>query len=518
MTQLGACRLAKVVMANKQSGGKVGRWIRLRTCDCIYILALVLLMPWLLWRSATTGRYRRGIRQRLLGLRPSDLQIKAPAESADQRGFAACDDSPTTRFGGDQVREGDAPVPKKLWLHGVSVGEVQLLAPLARALRQHHPEFKVVVSTSTDSGMELAAKLLPDLPQFYFPADLSWAIERTLNTLEPDMIVLGELELWPNLIDIAHARDIPMAVVNGRLSQKSWRGYRKLRWLTQPMFEKLTLVAAQNDEYAQRFIDCGCSHSRVVVTGSVKFDNVGFDVEAPEVQALRRTAAIQPSDRVLVIGSTQAPEEMVACNAFLKLRSEVENLKLILVPRHPDRFDQVARELDELPLRAVRRSALDSSDHAGATQPNWDVLLVDTVGELRWWWGLADIAIVGGSFGSRGGQNMLEPAAYGCNVGFGPNTSNFRDIVELLRRHDAADVIPNLESMEGWLRREFADPIPGQRRGANAQQLIERQQGALQRTLDQLFQIVGSSSNDASTTLPAPHFQRHAATTRSPSA
>jgi 3-deoxy-D-manno-octulosonic-acid transferase len=292
--------------------------------------------------------------------------------------------------------------------------------------------------------------------------------------------VLVELELWPNLIDMAHAAGIPLVVINGRLSDRSFRRYQRMALFTQPMFRKLSHVVSQSETYADRFRRCGCPPASVTVSGSLKFDNVQFESSAPQITQLRELVGLQADDRVLVLGSTQSPEEMAGCKAFLAVRDRWPDLKCIVVPRHPDRFDEVFEELSRLPARLVRRSRLTAPMQEG----DWNIVLVDTVGELRWWWGLAEIAVVGGSFGERGGQNMLEPAAYGANVAFGPNTSNFRDIAELLIDNDAATRLPDLASLKDWLQLQLEYPGEGRGRGERARELIASQQGATQRTLE----------------------------------
>jgi 3-deoxy-D-manno-octulosonic-acid transferase len=431
-------------------------WLR----NVVYLLLVLVGLPWLLYRSLTTGRYRKSWKTKLFGIRSSArMQQHAPSSS------------------------------RTIWLHGVSVGEVQLLRPLVEELHRLLPDALFSVSTTTETGMELAQKLFsanPAVSLFYFPLDFSWAIRRTLDEIAPSMIVLGELELWPNLIDMAAHRSIPIAVVNGRLSERSFAGYSKLRWLTRPMFEKLALVAAQDATYASRFLACGTPEDKVATTGSFKFDNVAFDRNSPEVATLRSLVGVSNQHRVWIVGSTQAPEEIVACKAFANTTKEFPELKLIVVPRHKERFDEVAKEIRATKLRVVCRSTL--------TQPisaeQWDVLLIDTIGELRWWWGVAELAIVGGSFGKRGGQNMLEAAAYGINVAFGPNTQNFRDIADLLLSAHGAERIAALENIEAWLLNQLRDPTPGQERGRSAQRLIEEQQGAIVRTAKQLVPLL----------------------------
>ncbi len=434
--------------------------------NAVYLSLITLLVPWILWRSLRTGRYRNGLRAKLLGCE----KLSAKPESL-----------------------------KRIWLHGVSVGEIQLLAPLMDELRRDLVDVEFVVSTTTDTGMDLALKLygsLGDTQLIYFPLDFSWAVRRTIASVNADMLILGELEVWPNLLDIAAELKLPVVVVNGRLSPRSFKGYQRFAWLTRPMFAKLRLVVAQTPEYAERFVQCGVASDRVTVSGSFKFDNVSFDASCQQVNDLKNLVGLKDHHTVWVLGSSQDPEESTCCSALIKARQQFPNLKLIVVPRHRERFDEVDQTIRTYPLRYLRRSSLqshlegDSSNTSGLDGDEWDVLLVDTIGELRWWWGLADLALVGGSFGSRNGQNMLEPAAYGANVAFGPKTLNFRAIVELILQADAAKQIASLDQIESWLMQQLTDPQSGKAQGLRAQQLVRSQQGAIARTVEQLTQIL----------------------------
>lgn len=432
--------------------------------NLIYLSLLTVALPWLCWRRFKTGRYQAGLGQKLLGLSPAMLSAVKVASNVST-----------------------AESPPLIWLNGVSVGEVQLLKPLLERWRANHPDWLFALSTTTDSGMKLAQKSLGDnVLLFYFPLDFTWSVARTLDSLQPAILVLGELELWPNLIDACVRRHIPVAVINGRLSVRSFAGYRKMSWLTQGMFSKLSLVAAQSESNAERFRQCGAEQT-TIVTGSIKFDNVSFDRQAPEVAQLRKWAGIVPQHRVWIMGSTQAGEELPAVHAWQEIHGQFPDLKLIVVPRHPDRFDQVAEDIERSGVRLRRRSSCLSS----LDGDDWDVLLVDSLGELKWWWGLAEIAVVGGSFGARGGQNMLEPAAYGANVAFGPNTSNFRDIVELLLAGDAAVRLSSLSELSDWLTHQLLEPQPGRARGQRAQAMIASGAGALDRTLTALDDLMG---------------------------
>lgn len=423
--------------------------------NAIYLCLIAALLPWLVLRSLRTGRYRRGLQEKLLGCKP------LPRSNGSSR----------------------------IWLHGVSVGEIQLLAPLIEQLRKSIGAVDFVVSTTTDTGMDLAEKLYgqaDDIRLIHFPLDFSWSVRQTIQSLSADLLVLGELEVWPNLMDISVELGLPVAVVNGRLSPHSYRGYRRFAKLVRPMFSKLSLVVAQTPEYAERFVACGVPEQRVVVGGSFKFDNVSFDRKHPQVKLLADLVGLDDQHKVWVLGSSQDPEESTCVRAFRKQLAEHAELKLIVVPRHRERFDEVYSILQSSELRVLRRSRLDQPIAAD----QWDVLLVDTIGELRWWWGLAQLALVGGSFGPRNGQNMLEPAAYGANVAFGPKTLNFRAIVELLLQAKAATQLESLEAVEPWLREQLANPQLGLAQGARAQALIRTHQGAIVRTVDRLQQML----------------------------
>ncbi len=419
--------------------------------NAIYLAVLILASPWIAYRALTTNRYRQGLGQKLFG--------RVPVPNA-----YATRNVETTRGA--------------IWLHGVSVGEIQLLKPLLQQLRAENPHAHFVVSTTTQTGMELAQKIMTDEWLIYYPLDFTWSVNAALARIKPSLIILGELELWPNFIRAASHRKIPVVVVNARLSERSFRGYQRWLFVTRKMFAKLRLVAAQDESYAERFRACGVPAACVRVTGSLKFDNVTFDRQCDQVEQLRRLVGLQAHHIVWIAGSTQSPEELTAAQAFKRLRERYPDLRLVVVPRHPERFEAVHRELKSLGLDVVRRSTLRDA----VASESWHVLLVDTVGELRWWWGLAELALVGGSFGNRGGQNMLEPAAYGANVAFGPNTVNFRDISQLLLAHQAAIRLADLTDILPWMEQQLADRQAGRERGERAQALVRSHQGALQST------------------------------------
>jgi 3-deoxy-D-manno-octulosonic-acid transferase len=422
----------------------------LRPLDLAYVLGIVAASPWLLYRSLTTGRYRRHPVARLFG-----------------------------RVG---LRESKKP---RAWFHGVSVGEVQLLRQVVAEFRKRRPDWECVISSSTDTGLDLAREVFADLPVIVWPLDFSWAVNRALDTVKPKLLVLAEGELWPNMLRAAKARRIRVAVINGRLSPKSARRYKRLGAFARPMFQNVDLFAVQTDHYAESLKSLGVLATKVAVTGSVKYDGLTCDRDNPTTEKLRRLFAIESSDFVWVAGSTQAPEEKIVLDIWRAARRRYPKLRLILVPRQKDRFDEVAALLERSKTPYMRRSKLTTSPPHLLT--NTPVILVDTIGELSAVWGLADVAFVGGSLdGKRGGQNMLEPAAYGAAVVFGPHVWNFRDAAGRLVREGGAVQVADEAALEGAVLTLLGDARRRKHLGETARRLVLAQQGATQRTLEAL--------------------------------
>ena len=433
-----------------------------------YLALLLVLSPWLAYQSWRTGKYRKGWGQKFWGAVP-DLP----------------------------------PARHRVWFHAVSVGEVNLLKPLLQGIAHVRPDWECVISTTTDTGFALAKSKYPDSTVFYCPLDFTWAIRRALRNIKPQMLVLTELELWPNLIREANKAGVPLAVVNARLSEDSYRGYRRLGWLMRSVLRRVDAIACQNEEYAQRFRDLGVPQKRVMTTGSIKFDNARTNRQNKQTSELRKLAGIDASETVFLAGSTQSPEEALALETYRSLCNTHPDLRLILVPRHPERFDEVARLLSASGLPWLRRSKLmhgSESQHAKAIdrQARDDslrrkpIILVDTVGELGGWWGMTQIAYVGGSMGTRGGQNMIEPAAYGAAVSFGPKTKNFRDVVRMLLAADSARVVCDQEELTAFVAWCLQHPAEAEAMGGRARELVLSQQGATQQTVDVLLQLAAN--------------------------
>ena len=411
----------------------------------VYLVLLVLYVPGLVVGALRKGKYRAGLAEKILG--------SVPRRDSTQR----C-----------------------IWIHAVSLGEVSLIGSLVSELRRRQPRREIVISTTTVTGFALAKSRYPELTVFYAPLDFSWAVRRAVDRIRPEMLVLAELELWPNLIAAAKRSGAKVAIVNGRLSDRSFAGYSRLRWLVRPVLQQLDLIAAQDKLYAERFLALGARSASVRVTGSLKFDGAQTDRANTSTTRLRQLAAFASDDVVFLAGSTQAPEEQLALDAYRQLALTHPRLRLIVVPRHPERFEEVARLLDASGLRWQRRTALDTTPHDPAAR----ILLVDRVGELAAWWGTASIAYVGGSMGKRNGQNMIEPAAYGAAVSFGPMTRNFRDVVALFLADDAAIVVHDGHELTRFVRCCLDHPREAQALGERARRVVASQLGATARTAD----------------------------------
>lgn len=433
--------------------------------NAVYAALLLLLSPVILWKMVRHGRYRRGWTQKLLGWLPK---------------------SPNGR--------------RTVWFHAVSVGEVLLLKKVVQRFLQQLPESAetdrphILITTSTDTGFELASSRFPECTVTWFPLDFSWAVKTALRRVAPELVVLVELELWPNFLTTCAQQNVPTALINARMSDRSFRSYCRIRRLVEPLFRQFAVIANQNSEYAARLQHLGARPEVSFDVGSVKFDGATGDRNDPATAKLRALFGLQPQHTVLIAGSTQAPEEDMALQAWQKLHATYPDLKLILVPRHRERFEEVAALVTSSGIPLVRRSQIQASSaelqlSASAQQGHGEVILLDTIGELAACWGLADIAFVGGSFGSRGGQNMLEPAAYGAAVLVGPNTSNFKDIVAGLLQADAVQQLQTTADLLPAVSELLQNPERQRKMGAAARQFVGSQQGAVDRTVQLLLSL-----------------------------
>jgi len=391
------------------------------------------------------------------------------------------------------------PQRPRVLVHGVSVGEIKASQSLVRALRARH---EVVVSAFSDTGLEVARQLYPDLQVVRFPIDFLPLVRRFWRRIRPHQVLLMELEAWPCFLREANRRGAPVSIVSGRITDRSFARYRVFGAL--PQFERISLFAVQDETYADRFATLTGSRDRIVVTGNVKVDGLRLGVAPRDArfEELARLAGGAPGQRVLVAGSTHEPEERWVLDAF---RAADPGARIILVPRHPERADSLEASLAEVgSAGAGQPGNRDPETHAAGARPQRlsrlrkgeapdpsRPLLVDTIGELERVYALADIVFVGGSLVPHGGQNMLEPAAQGKPVLYGPHTGNFVQETTLLERAEAALRVADVEALRAAVAELLRDPERAHAMGARAVLAVERQRGATEATLRALAERTG---------------------------
>jgi 3-deoxy-D-manno-octulosonic-acid transferase len=419
--------------------------------DLAYLVACIVLSPWLLYRLCGAGG----------------------------RDFAL-------RFG---VGLRDS-LPSCIWLHGSSAGEVTVLRPLVATLERDHPGTPLVVSAFTATGLATARKLYPSHRVVPLPVDFSFVVARYLRTLNPRLLVVAESEFWPNLIGVAHARGVPAALVNGKMSAKSFRVHARTR-LVSRVLASFAVLAVQTEEHAQRLLALGVDRSRVHVTGNMKYDLTRAQDGAGGAK-LRVALGYTESDVVIVGGSLHDGEDAALLDAYAAARQRVEGSALVIVPRYPADADVVARRANERGFSVTRKTAID----AGAAQApgRSGVLVVDTLGELSRLYGVGDLAFVGGSLfyrgANKGGHNLMEPAVLGVPVLFGPYNFSFKETVEDLLAADAGKLVRDADELRAVVVALVADRDARRALGMRAQRVVEAGRGATARNFALLAELL----------------------------
>jgi 3-deoxy-D-manno-octulosonic-acid transferase len=425
------------------------------------VTTLVASSPWWLWRMMTTQKYREGIWERLGRVAPGLIALAAARQKAGKR---------------------------ILWLHAVSVGEVLAVSRLVGELDRMFPDRQVLISTTTRTGQNLAMERFGAERVFYCPLDLRWSVRAYLNVLRPELLILAETEFWPNLLQGCFRREIPVAVVNARISDRSWPRYQMLRRLWRPILGRLTRVMAQSDTDAKRLRALGCRPDAVSVAGNLKFD-VRAAQEA-EVTRLLRPAAV----RFLVAGSTLEGEEEALLELWALLLKADPGLAMVLAPRHPERFSGVAALLDRSGVSWVRRSVWKANppDPQNPLRPG-EILLLDTIGELASVYSLATVAFVGGSLVPAGGHNPLEPAQFGVPIVMGPHYANFRAITDDLIAHHAIRIAAR-EEVAKVLVDLLTQRDEAKAMGIRARHVFDQEAGATARCLEAIRNLLRPES------------------------
>ena len=408
--------------------------------SAISAAVLVAVSPWLAWQALRHGKYRHGWQERL-GRLPAHLAGNGPT----------------------------------LWLHAVSVGEVLSAAPLVAAIGRDHPGWRVVVSTTTQTGRAMASTRLPGVAGvFYFPLDFPWVVRRVLAHIRPALLVIVETEIWPNVTRLCRERGMGVLLVNARISDRSYPRYLRVRRWIAAVLRQFDRLCAQSEETAARLRAMGAPPERVVVTGSLK-----FDVPAPAPRDLGSVTRCLDGRPVLLAASTLKGEDEVLLRTVERLRDTVPDALLVLAPRHPERFDAVTALAERTGMRVLRRTGI----HLGGAKGTCDVLVLDTIGELAALCAHATVVFVGGSLVPAGGHNILEPARAGRPVVVGPSMSNFAEIARLFLEGGALVQVPDPAAAEREILDLFRDASRREALGTAARAVFDRHGGALERTM-----------------------------------
>lgn len=384
-----------------------------------------------------------------------------------------------------------------LWLHAVSVGEANLAAKLVAAVEASLPNVKMVVSTTTTTGMGRLRDQLPNhVEKIYYPVDRWKYVQRAHNVVHPEAVVLVEAELWPNFLWYARRRGVPVFLVNARISERSFRGYRRLGFLFRGLFAQLAGVCAQSERDARRLVELGCRPEAVQVVGSLKFDAPPPAASRPvDVEKILRHLGVPAGAPVLVAGSTHDGEEAMLAEIHQRLKARHPGLFLVLVPRHQERARRVGHQLGRRRIPYVFRSEFSFSQDYAARPP--DCLVVNSTGELRFFYEHASLVFVGKSLLGDGGQNPIEPAALGLPVVVGPNMQNFPDVMPKFLEAGALVQVPDAAALERALDELLGDPARRAELGRRAAEVVAQNRGALDRTVGLLVRELPRHDEEA---------------------
>jgi 3-deoxy-D-manno-octulosonic-acid transferase len=427
----------------------------------LYAVGFVLLSPMFLYKMWKRGKYRENFWQRF-GFYSKDL-----------RQWLA------------QKKE------RRCWIQAVSVGEVNVALLFINVLQRRFPDLRVVVTTTTSTGYAQAYERLPqEVELLYFPQDFPWCVQRAYRLIQPDFVVLTESELWPNHIWTGAARGVPIFLVNGRMSPRSERGYKRLGWLSRRVFDRLSLVCAQSHEDAANFIAVGVPPDRVHMTGNMKYDisMPHADAQSVDPVQLLKQIDVSPAQPILVAGSTHPGEEEILFDLLGDMRARFPRLFLVLVPRHVERTREVVDIAKRKRVKFILRSEINS--RLEQTAKPYDCLIVNSTGELKWFYKIATVIFVGKSLVGEGGQNIVEAAASGHPVVFGPNMQNFRAIAREFVAQGACIQVPDANALRRVVQELLEDPNRRRSIIDAAHRVIQSNVGATTRSIDLIAQAL----------------------------
>ncbi len=388
----------------------------------------------------------------------------------------------------------DLALNRPIWIHAVSLGEAIAVKGVIERLRESYPEKRLVISTVTPTGNKIARDIAKgtDLVT-YLPLDFSFVVKKVINKINPCLFIIAETEIWPNLIYRLHKNNIPVAVINARISDKSFKGYTAGKFFVKQILSKVDLFCAQTERDAERLIDLGAFKDKVKVTGNLKFDNTKYTVSQEDFTGLKQKLGVSERGNLLVAGSTHEGEEEIVLSSYKGLLKEFPDLKLLIAPRHPERANEIEKIIIKngfSPIRVSQLSSQSANAAFGGTPPfgggRQTIFIIDTVGQLMDFYAIGDIIFVGGSLIKKGGHNILEPASLGKPVIFGPYMFNFRDIADLFINANACILIHGKEELNAAINDLLTNPDKMEELGKRGRNIIMQNQGAAARMLEHI--------------------------------
>jgi 3-deoxy-D-manno-octulosonic-acid transferase len=419
--------------------------------DCAYLLAALAYSPVLIYKMIKHDRYKGGWAQRF----------------------------------GCVIRK--TPAKKCIWIHAVSVGEVNATQTIIDQLLQKFPDLDIVLSTTTDTGFARATALFDDKHTvIYFPLDFSCTMARAFRNIKPTLCLLMELEVWPNFVNIAKQSSVPVVVANGRISDRSYTRYKLVKPIIEKIFNNITLILAQTKEYADRFAKIGCPAEKVVVTGSLKYDTAQICDKVEGAAELEKQLHLE-NKKLIVAGATGTDEEPIILEAYRNLlhHDKYHDIRLVIVPRKPERFKEVAQMIKQRGFACIRYSEVKKSD-VPPTSDNQTIILGDTMGDLRKFYSLAHLIFVGRTLVPMGGSDMMEAAALGKCTMFGPGAFNFKQTVDALLQGNGAILVKDSHQLLDSIIKCLNEPAYADEIARNGREVIKQNQGATTRSIEQI--------------------------------
>ncbi len=421
--------------------------------NLLYLVALVLISPIAIYRMIRQKRYRKGWSNRI-----GNIKRRSPDK-------------------------------KCIWIHAVSVGEVNATRTVIKELSEKLSDYEIVISTTTDTGFARAAAIYGKKHLvFFFPMDFTFTMNRAFKNIRPNCCLLMELEVWPNFVRTANQFNAPVVVVNGRISDRSFARYSKIKPITRMMFSKISLILSQSKQYTDRFIALSVSSEKVITTGSLKYDTAETNPNTDGVKELKEKLKLT-DEPLLVAGGTGNNEEKIILGVFCKLKKLHKDLRLVIVPRKPERFDEVAKLIEATGFGIIRFSQVKANNVEVASGDK-SIILGDTMGDLRKFYTIADINFVGRTLVPMGGSDMMEAAASGNCTIFGPHAFNFRQTVDALIQDNGAIMVQNPDQLYETLQKCLSDHDYRETIANKGRDIIIENQGATQKAVEEIVKLI----------------------------